>query len=76
MKLKHLESCLSSLPCRRFSNPKVELEQYSTSVDLVASIVLAAASRGDAGPGTSVLDLGCGTGILGLGEFVVVHNSL
>jgi len=76
MKLKHLESCLSSLPNRVFPNPKIELEQYPTSVHLAASIILSALSKGDAGPGTSVLDLGCGTGILGLGFALVSSDTV
>ncbi|KAL7543862.1 hypothetical protein ACHAXR_013231 [Thalassiosira sp. AJA248-18] len=75
MKQKHLESCLSSLPHRVFPNPKIELEQYPTSVHLTASIILSALAKGDAGPGTSVLDLGCGTGILGLG-FALVQSDM
>lgn len=75
MKLKHLESCLSSLPNRSFPNPKIELEQYPTSVHLTASIILSALAKGDAGPGTSVIDLGCGTGNLGLG-FALVQSDL
>jgi hypothetical protein len=71
MKLKHLESCLSSLPNRVFPNPKIELEQYPTSVHLTSAIILSALAKGDAGPGTSVIDLGCGTGILGLGFALV-----
>ena len=75
MKQKHLESCLSSLPNRIFASPKIELEQYPTSVELTSSIVLTALAKGDAGPGISVLDLGCGTGMLGLG-FALVECDL
>ena len=71
MKQKHLESCLSSLPNRIFTEPKIQLEQYPTSVNLAASIILSALERGDAGPGSTCLDLGCGTGILGLGFALV-----
>eukprot|EP00804_Cyclotella_cryptica_P016346 CCRYP_009910-RC/>CCRYP_009910-RC protein AED:0.08 eAED:0.08 QI:561/1/1/1/0.33/0/4/319/295 len=74
MKLKHLESHLSSLPNRVFANPKIELEQYPTSVHLTSSIVLTALSKHDAGPGISVLDLGCGVGMLGLG-FALVNSD-
>ncbi|KAL7476727.1 hypothetical protein ACHAW6_002567 [Cyclotella cf. meneghiniana] len=74
MKQKHLESYLSSLPNRVFTNPKIELEQYPTSVHLTSSIVLTALSKHDAGPGTSVLDLGCGVGMLGLG-FALVNSD-
>jgi hypothetical protein len=75
MKLKRLESCLSSLPNRIFPNPKIELEQYPTSVHLTSSIILSALAKGDAGPGISVLDLGCGTGMLGLG-FALVQSDM
>ena len=75
MKQKHLESCLSSLPNKIFREPKCELEQYPTSVNLTASIILTAISKGDAGPGTSILDLGCGTGMLGLG-FALVQSDM
>ena len=75
MKQKHLESCLSSLPNKIFREPKCELEQYPTSVNLTASIILTAISKGDAGPGTSLLDLGCGTGMLGLG-FALVQSDM
>ena len=75
MKQKHLESCLSALPNKIFREPKCELEQYPTSVNLTASIILTAISKGDAGPGTSILDLGCGTGMLGLG-FALVQSDM
>lgn len=71
MKQKYLESCLSSLPHRIFPDPKIELEQYPTSVTLAASIVLSAFAKGDAGRGRTVLDLGCGTGILGLAMAII-----
>lgn len=70
-----MESCLSSLPNRIFASPKIELEQYPTSVELTSSIVLTALAKGDAGPGITVLDLGCGTGMLGLG-FALVQCDL
>ncbi|KAL7471041.1 hypothetical protein ACHAXS_013733 [Conticribra weissflogii] len=75
MKLKHLEYSLSSLPNRVFPNPKIALEQYPTSVHLTSSIALTALSKNDAGPGTTILDLGCGTGMLGLG-FALVRSDL
>lgn len=104
MRLKHLESALSSLP-REFPDPKVnthnhltvdtrclllemflyilsqnahvaflkqvDLEQYPTSPSLTASVVLTALMNEDVGPGCSVLDLGCGTGMLLAGCVVV-----
>jgi predicted RNA methylase len=74
MKQKHLESCLSSIPNRVFPDPKIQLEQYPTSVTLAASIVLTALAKGDAGKGRTVLDLGCGTGNLGL-AFAMVKSD-
>ena len=74
MKQKHLESCLCSIPNRAFPDPKIQLEQYPTSVNLAASIVLTALSKGDAGKGRTILDLGCGTGNLGL-AFAVVKSD-
>ena len=74
MKQKHLESCLSSIPNRIFPDPKIQLEQYPTSVNLAASIVLTALAKGDAGKGRTILDLGCGTGNLGL-AFAMVKSD-
>lgn len=71
MKLKHLESALSSVPTPVFPSPKVQLEQYPTSAHLTASVLLTALKHGDVGPGLSVLDLGCGTGMLGIGSALV-----
>lgn len=49
-----------------FENPKVSLEQYPTPPDLAAHLVHLADLRGDI-EGATVLDLGSGTGMLGLG---------
>jgi predicted RNA methylase len=65
MKLKHLEAALSSCQ-REFPDPKVSLEQYPTSAHLAASVALLASEHGDIGSGMSVLDLGCGTGMLSM----------
>ena len=43
-----------------FNQPKPELEQYSTPVDIVAEIIKLANAQGDLSG--SVADLGCGTG--------------
>jgi len=63
MRLKHLESALSSLQ-REFPHPDVTLEQYPSSPQLAASVVWTAYERGDVGPSRTVLDLGAGTGLL------------
>ena len=63
MRLKDLESALSRLDTA-FPEPDVRLEQYPTSAHLAARMLFAAdASFGDV-EGRSVVDLGCGTGVL------------
>jgi predicted RNA methylase len=42
------------------------LEQYPTSPQLAAAVALMAKEKCDIGPGLTVLDLGCGTGILAI----------
>lgn len=49
-----------------FQNPRAEREQYQTPADLAAHLVQTAALQGDI-DGRLVFDLGCGTGVLGLG---------
>lgn len=75
MKLKHIESCLSSVT-REFPDPKIRLEQYPTSAALTASIVSFALQEGDLGPGRTALDLGCGTGMLAMGCAVVDCDAI
>lgn len=70
MKLKHIESCLSSL-CREFPRPNITLEQYPTSANLTACVVATALEYGDLGEGRTALDLGCGTGMLLMGCAIV-----
>jgi putative methylase len=48
-----------------FENPRVDLEQYRTPPELAAHLVHTADLQGDI-EGRRVLDLGCGTGMLGL----------
>lgn len=49
-----------------FSAPRPELEQYSTPAIIAADLLFDALARGDL-EGRKVLDLGCGTGPLGIG---------
>ena len=49
-----------------FENPKAPLEQYHTPPELAAHIVHVADLQGDV-EGRTVVDLGCGTGMLALG---------
>ena len=48
-----------------FYQPKPELEQYATPVDIVAEMIKLANSQGDLSG--NVVDLGCGTGRLAIG---------
>uniref|UniRef100_A0A7C4FEF3 Methyltransferase domain-containing protein n=1 Tax=Thermofilum pendens TaxID=2269 RepID=A0A7C4FEF3_THEPE len=73
---KRLEKLLNSIPAH--PSPKVELEQYSTPSTLVATILWIAEFHYHDISGRRVVDLGCGTGRLGLGaallgaEYVVM----
>jgi len=64
MRRKDLEILLQSLD--RFQSPKSELEQYSTPAVIAAEMLFEALARGHI-EGRKVLDLGCGTGLLGIG---------
>jgi putative methylase len=59
-----LERALESLT--GFAEPVASLEQYQTPADIAAHIVHLAWVNGDI-EGRQVVDLGCGTGMLGLG---------
>jgi len=64
VKRRELEMTLQSLA--PFSAPRPELEQYSTPAVIAADLLFEALARGDL-EGRKVLDLGCGTGPLGIG---------
>eukprot|EP01079_Euglenida_sp_SAG-EU17-18_P002241 gene2241-3118_t len=64
MKLKHLESALCGVEV--FAKPKVQLEQYITPPHLAAQLLLHMHEDGNV-EGCNILDLGCGTGMLGIG---------
>lgn len=53
-----------------FSNPKVRLEQYQTDSEVAATVLWYAYMQGDI-QGKTVADLGCGTGILGIGALML-----
>ena len=71
MKLKHLQSALSSVPTPQFIQPNVTLEQYATSPELTSYIIHTALQNEDIGYCRTVLDLGCGTGMLSIGSALV-----
>lgn len=68
MKLKHLESILQQV--QGFEDPQVSLEQYLTPPHLAACVLLNAAANEDI-EDKDVADLGCGTGMLGIGSQVL-----
>jgi predicted RNA methylase len=76
MRLKHLESALCSVPVQRFPSPNITLEQYATSPNLTANVIISAFNNGDLGPGCSALDLGCGTGMLTIGSALIGCNTV
>mmetsp|Transcript_21839 Transcript_21839/g.32400 ORF Transcript_21839/g.32400 Transcript_21839/m.32400 type:complete len:275 (-) Transcript_21839:6-830(-) len=76
MKLKHLQSALSSVPTPQFVDPNITLEQYATSPELTSYIIYSALQNEDIGYGRSVLDLGCGTGMLSIGSAIVGSNQV
>ncbi len=64
MKRKDLEIALQKV--RGFASPDASLEQYQTPATIAADLVFHAYSQGDIAE-RDVVDLGCGTGILGIG---------
>jgi putative methylase len=73
MKLKTLEMSLQRL--YGFSRPKSALEQYQTPAPLAARLLYHALMKGDI-EGKSVLDLGCGTGVLAIGAALLGAESV
>jgi putative methylase len=55
---------------RTFENPKVELEQYPTESEIAAEILWFAGMNDDISEKV-IVDLGCGTGVLGIGALLL-----
>jgi len=68
MKRNELERLLQKVPPH--SRPKAALEQYSTPASVAADLLWTAYANGDVA-GRSVLDLGCGSGILSIGAWAL-----
>eukprot|EP00890_Picochlorum_soloecismus_P000358 jgi/Picsp_1/1322/NSC_04803-R1_riken cdna 2810410a08 len=65
MRLKELESLMQDID--PFDKPKIELEQYPTGPHLAARMLYTVATVYDEFESKSVVDLGCGTGMLSIG---------
>ncbi len=68
MRLKELEMFLQRVPS--FIEPSAKLEQYSTPAPIAADMLYTALGHGTIN-GKTVLDLGCGSGILGIGAWLL-----
>ena len=68
MRLRELEMLLQKVP--PFIEPSAELEQYSTPAPIAADMLYTALAHG-AISGKTVLDLGCGSGILSIGAWLL-----
>ena len=68
MNKKELELLLSQM--QEFKDPKVKLEQYQTSATIAADCLWNIYTSKKLG-GKTVADLGCGTGIMGIGALVL-----
>ncbi|XP_063728632.1 rRNA N6-adenosine-methyltransferase METTL5-like [Symsagittifera roscoffensis] len=72
MKLKQLTAELQKIDS--FSKPKVHLEQYETPPELASEMVFSALQNEDICSDSRVVDLGCGTGMLGIGSVLCGAN--
>ncbi len=68
MSKTELACILSKL--KTFDNPKIYLEQYPTDSEIAADVLWHAALLGDI-KGKCILDLGSGSGILGIGALIM-----
>lgn len=65
MKLKHLQCALEEI--ETFENPKIELEQYTTTPHIAACILHTAQNVYGDITDKAIADLGCGSGVLCIG---------
>jgi len=68
MNKKQLEIELSKL--KKIDKPRVDIEQYSTNVDIAAEILWFAFMHGDI-EDKIIADFGCGNGLLGIGALML-----
>lgn len=74
MRKKDLEIILEKIPLHPF--PKIELEQYATPVTIVSRLLWIASLTYDDIVGREILDLGAGTGRIGLGAALMGAGSV
>lgn len=72
MNLKKLQSALEDL--ETFEDPNIELEQYTTSPLIAASVLHTAQMVYGDIKGKYVADLGCGSGVLCIGAALLEAN--
>ena len=70
---KQLAVALSRL--QSFEKPSFKLEQYPTDSEIAAEVLWFASQYGDL-DNKEIADLGCGTGILGIGALMLESKSL
>jgi len=73
MKKKDLEIGLEKVP--KFEDPDPSLEQYLTPASIAADVLFNAYAKGDI-KGLKVMDLGCGTGMLSFGSWMLGAASV
>jgi len=73
MKKKDLEMELEKVP--RFEDPDPSLEQYLTPATIAADVLFNAYANGDI-KDLKVMDLGCGTGMLSFGSWMLGAGSV
>ncbi|MDR1954350.1 MAG: METTL5 family protein [Candidatus Methanoplasma sp.] len=73
MKKKDLEMELEKVP--RFEDPDPSLEQYLTPAAIAADVLFNAYANGDI-KNLKVMDLGCGTGMLSFGSWMLGAGSV
>ena len=73
MRLKQLEMILQRV--EGFDSPSARREQYGTPATLAARLLYHAMMKGDIRE-KRVLDLGCGTGILSIGAFILGASAV
>ena len=70
LKLSRAGLAIALSALRGFSKPEVRAEQYMTDPEIAATVLWDAYMKGDI-KGMVIADLGCGTGVLGIGALLL-----